>query len=88
MPSLASKMSLTPQLTNSVRTILRMYWLSSTTRMHSDWMTFSISFFESLEGMFTQRPNAPTAGVFHQTTPRLPLHKVKARNFIDRCGEG
>jgi hypothetical protein len=79
---------LTPQLTSSVRTILRMYWLSSTTRMHNDWMTASISFFESLGGMFVRRPNAPITGERHQITPPLPLHQVKADNFIHQCGEG
>src|SRR5260370_39938240 len=44
-------MSLTPQLTRRLRTILRMYWLSSTTSTHSAWMRSASSFFDSLAGM-------------------------------------
>src|ERR1700733_2287156 len=44
-------MSLMPQLTSRLRTILRMYWLSSTTRTHSDWMEFSICFFDRFADM-------------------------------------
>jgi len=38
--------------------------------------------------MFVRRPNAPITGERHQITPPLPLHQVKADNFIHQCGEG
>src|ERR1700691_2575195 len=48
-------MSFTPQLTSRLRIILRMYWLSSTTRTHSDWMRDSTSFFDIGAGMRVRR---------------------------------
>src|SRR6202043_3235166 len=66
-------MSLTPQLTRRLRTILRMYWLSSTTRIASDWILSSICFLVKFEVM--------TALDEHEIGQRRIGFRLVARQF-------